>query len=82
MRATARLGVVINDLLRSRLTLAMVWLATRLFTRHRFARHDGPLSVRRAYSPDELRALATRAGLARLDVRRHPWLGRLVAVAE
>jgi ubiquinone/menaquinone biosynthesis C-methylase UbiE len=82
MRATARRGVVINDLLRSRLTLALVWLVTRLFTRHRFARHDGPLSVRRAYSPDELSALAARAGLARFDVRRHPWLGRIVAVAE
>jgi hypothetical protein len=82
MRATARLGVVINDLLRSRVTLALVWLVTRLFTRHRFARHDGPLSVRRAYSPDELRALAARAGLPRLDVRRHPCLGRIVAVAE
>lgn len=82
MRATARLGVVINDLLRNRLTLALVWLVTRLFTRHRFARHDGPLSVRRAYSPDELRALAARAGVPRLDVRRYPWLGRIVAVAE
>jgi ubiquinone/menaquinone biosynthesis C-methylase UbiE len=82
MRAAARLGVVINDLLRSRVTLALVWLVTRLFTRHPFARHDGPLSVRRAYSPDELRALATRAGLRRLSVRRYPWLGRIVAVAE
>jgi SAM-dependent methyltransferase len=82
MRAAARLGVVINDLLRSRITLALVWLATRLFARHRFARHDGPLSVRRAYSPDELRALAAQAGLRRIEVRRHPWLGRLVAVAE
>ncbi|MGH7309095.1 MAG: methyltransferase domain-containing protein [Candidatus Rokuibacteriota bacterium] len=82
MRATARRGVVINDLLRNRLTLAMVWLVTRLFTRHRFARHDGPLSVRRAYSPDELRVLAAQAGLPRFDVRCYPWLGRLVAVAE
>jgi len=82
MRAAARRGVVINDLLRSRITLALVWVVTRLFTRHRFARHDGPLSVRRAYSPDELRTLAARAGLGRLTVRRYPWLGRIVAVAE
>lgn len=82
MRAAARLGVVINDLLRSRVTLALVWLVTRLFTQHPFARHDGPLSVRRAYSPDELRALAERGGLRRLDVRRYPWLGRIVAVAK
>jgi hypothetical protein len=80
MRAAARLGVVVNDLLRTRLVLALVWLATRFVTRHRFARHDGPLSVRRAYSPAELRTLAAAAGLAPPVIRRHPWWGRLVAV--
>lgn len=80
MRAAARLGVVVNDLLRTRLVLALVWLATRVVTRHRFARHDGPLSVRRAYSPGELRSLAAAAGLAPPVIRRHPWWGRLVAV--
>jgi Methyltransferase domain len=80
MRAAARLGVVVNDLLRTRLVLALVWLATRVVTRHRFARHDGPLSVRRAYSPSELRSLAAAAGLAPPVIRRHPWWGRLVAV--
>jgi hypothetical protein len=80
MRTTARLGVVVNDLLRTRLALALVWLATRVFTRHPFARHDGPLSVRRAYSPAELRSLAAAAGLAPPVIRRHPWWGRLVAV--
>lgn len=81
MRRTARLGLVVNDLLRSRLGHALVWLATRLFARHPFSRHDGPLSVRRSYSADELRALAARAGLSRVSIRRHPWLARLVAVA-
>jgi ubiquinone/menaquinone biosynthesis C-methylase UbiE len=81
MSGAARLGVVINDLLRTRLTLFLVWLATRLVARHRFSRHDGPLSVRRAYSPDELRALAGKAGIAGLAVRAHPMVGRLVAVA-
>jgi ubiquinone/menaquinone biosynthesis C-methylase UbiE len=80
MRAAARLGVVVNDLSRTRLTLALVWLATRLVTRHRVARHDGPLSVRRAYAPDELRALAGQAGIARVAFRRYAWLGRIVAV--
>jgi ubiquinone/menaquinone biosynthesis C-methylase UbiE len=80
MRAVARRGVVVNDLLRTRLTLALVWLATRLFARHRFARHDGPLSVRRAYAPDEIGGLAEKAGLSRVDIHRYPWLGRLVAV--
>jgi ubiquinone/menaquinone biosynthesis C-methylase UbiE len=82
MRVAARRGVVVNDLLRTRATVALVWLATRLFARHRFARHDGPLSVRRAYAPDELRTLAEKAGIARLAIRRHGLLGRVVAVSE
>jgi ubiquinone/menaquinone biosynthesis C-methylase UbiE len=82
MRAAARRGVVVNDLLRTRVTVALVWLVTRLFTRHRFARHDGPLSVRRAYAPAELRTLAEKAGIARLAIRRHTLLGRLIAIAE
>jgi hypothetical protein len=81
MRAAARLGVVVNDLLRTRLGLALVWVATRLFVRHPFARHDGPLSVRRAYAPAELRALAGQAGIGRLEVRAYPLLGRLIAIA-
>jgi len=81
MRAAARRGVVVNDLLRSRLTLVLVTLVTRLFARHRFSRHDGPLSVRRAYSPRELTVLAGKAGIGRLVVRRHRLLGRVVAVA-
>ncbi len=82
MRAAARSGVVVNDLLRTRLALGLVWLVTRLFTRHAFARHDGPLSVRRAYSPDEIVVLAEKAGVGRPTIRRYPWLGRLVAVLE
>lgn len=81
MRAAARRGIVVNDLLRSPLTLAMVWLATRLFCRHRFSRNDGPLSVRRAYSPRELAALARRAGIGGLRIRRYPCIGRVLAVA-
>jgi ubiquinone/menaquinone biosynthesis C-methylase UbiE len=80
MSAVARFGVVVNDLLRRRLSLGLVWLATRLFRCHPISRHDGPLSVRRAYSRDELRALAERAGAARLTIREYPALGRLVAV--
>jgi len=82
MRAAARIGVVINDLLRTRLALSLVWLATRFFTRHPFARHDGPLSVRRAYSPDEITVLARKAGVSRPIIHRYPWLGRLVAIFE
>src|ERR1700675_1820497 len=81
-RAAARLGVIVNDLLRTPLSLLLVWIATRLVARQRISRHDGPLSVRRSYSPEELRALAGKAGIYRLRLERYPWLGRLLAVIE
>jgi SAM-dependent methyltransferase len=80
MRATARTAVIVNDLLRTRLSLVLVWLATRLLRCHPVTRHDGPLSVRRAYSPDELRRLAGRAGLPAPRITRYPALGRLLAI--
>ena len=59
----ARLGVVVNDLVRAR----HHWIGARvllpLMTRNRFTRHDGPLSVRRAYTRMELRALLAGAAL-------------------
>jgi hypothetical protein len=77
MRAAAPLAVV-NDLLRTRVSLALVWLATRLLRLHPVSRHDGPVSVRRAYSPDELAVLAEKAG-GRASIRRYPYLARVVA---
>jgi len=64
-----RLGFVVNDFRRGRLAWAAVWLATRAAGCGRMARHDGPLSVRRAYTREELSCLAARAGLA--DIRWH-----------
>ena len=80
MTAAARIAVVVNDLLRKRLSLGLVWLVTRLLRCHPISRHDGPLSVRRSYSRDELRSLAERAGARRLTIHEYPVLGRLLAV--
>jgi 2-polyprenyl-3-methyl-5-hydroxy-6-metoxy-1,4-benzoquinol methylase len=76
MAAASGLAVV-NDLLRTPLSLAAVWLTTRVLRLHPVSRHDGPLSVRRAYSAGELTALAARAGV-HARIRRYPWLARLV----
>lgn len=82
MRSVARTAVIVNDLLRTRLSLALVWIATRLLARHPISRHDGPLSVRRAYSPEELRELTERAGHPAPRVECYPWLGRVIAVID
>ncbi|MGH7333204.1 MAG: methyltransferase domain-containing protein [Candidatus Rokuibacteriota bacterium] len=82
MRAAAAVGVVVNDLLRTRLSWLLVVVATRIFARHAISRHDGPLSVRRAYAPDELRLLCAKAGWGHVSIRRFPLLSRVVAVTR
>ena len=76
--AAASSLVVVNDLLRTRAALALVWLTTRVLRLHPVSRHDGPLSVRRAYSAGELAGLAVRAGV-HARIRCYPFLARLVA---
>ena len=77
MTAAAPVAIV-NDLLRTPLTLVLVWLATRTLRLHPVSRHDGPVSVRRAWSVGQIAVLAEKAG-RRARIARHPWLGRLVA---
>jgi SAM-dependent methyltransferase len=77
----ARRAVVVIDLERN-------WLAERflpwtrlLFRWSPITLHDGPVSVRAAFTPEELAALARRAGLERIRVRRHPPWFRISLVA-
>jgi len=62
--------VLINDLIRSRLHLLLVYLGLPLF-RSRITWHDAPASVRRAYTCDEMRALLANAGARKVQVSRH-----------
>ena len=68
----ARVGFIVNDFRRGRLAWAAVWLATHLTGCGSMARHDGPLSVRRAYTAAELARLSTRAGLPDIRWQRAP----------
>ena len=63
MARVTRLGVVVNDLERSRLGWVGAWLLGHLLTGNRYTRHDAPLSVRRAYRASEMRELVRAAGL-------------------
>jgi 2-polyprenyl-3-methyl-5-hydroxy-6-metoxy-1,4-benzoquinol methylase len=60
LRRVTRIGFVIADLRRSALAYASVWALTRLTSRNRLTLNDGPLSVRRALTPGEMRAAALR----------------------
>jgi 2-polyprenyl-3-methyl-5-hydroxy-6-metoxy-1,4-benzoquinol methylase len=70
MAEAAGAAVLVNDLARSAAGFALAFLGTRLLTRSPVARMDGPRSVRGAYTPEEIRALAERAGLGGATVRR------------
>jgi ubiquinone/menaquinone biosynthesis C-methylase UbiE len=73
MNRLARHGFILNDLRRSRLGFVAAWIASRLTTRNRLTRNDAPLSVKRAFTPDELRHLLHQAGVDRAEVYRHLW---------
>ncbi|HEV2741223.1 MAG TPA: methyltransferase domain-containing protein [Candidatus Elarobacter sp.] len=72
LRRVARLSPVVCDLRRSPVAFAATWLWSRT-SRNRLTRHDAPLSVRRAYTPNEALALAREAGWRAPRVRREPF---------
>lgn len=69
MATAARYGVIVNDLIRSHLHYYGARFLLPLLTRNRLTRHDGPLSVLRAYRPGEIRAMAKAAGWQTAHVR-------------
>ncbi|GAC1428019.1 MAG: class I SAM-dependent methyltransferase [Candidatus Velthaea sp.] len=73
MRRVARVTPLVCDLLRSRTAYAAAYAWSRICTRNRLSRHDGPLSVRRAYTPPEAYEMAREAGWRAPRVRREPF---------
>ncbi len=69
----ARRAVVVNDIVRSWLGYVGAVLAVHLGSRNPLTRHDGPLSVRRAFTRAEMMALARRAGLCPTRWRSFLW---------
>lgn len=68
----ARHGFVVNDVVRSWDAYVGAWMDTRLSSRNRLARHDGPLSVLRSFTVAEFRAMIGAAGVRGVALRRHP----------
>jgi hypothetical protein len=80
MRRVARFGVVVNDLRRGVLPLLATAVSAAAFARSRVPHHDGLVSVRRAYTIEELDRLLADAGLA-VRWRSPPWMPRVVTAA-
>lgn len=74
-----RAGVLINDLRRNPLHLALVYAGLPLF-RSRITWHDAPASVRQAYTAEEMRTLLANTPAARVEITRH-YLFRMGVIA-
>ncbi len=75
-RAAAR-GILINDLVRGPIEFALAWIGCHVLTFSPIVRHDGPVSVRAAFTLPEVRRLASQAGLDHIQLTRH-WPGRFL----
>lgn len=72
-------AVIMGDLVRGRLPELAFAAIAPWFARNYLTRHDGALSIRRAYTPAELTLLAAHAGLFQARVHAHfPWRMTLV----
>lgn len=75
----ARQAVLINDLRRHVAHLVLTYAGLPLF-RSRLTRHDGPVSIRRAYTAEEMREMLSRTPAARVEITNH-YLYRMGVVA-
>lgn len=76
--SVARCGWFLNDLVREPTPCRLFGLLAGLMRWHRFVRHDGPVSFRRAFREEDWRRLLAEAHIPAADVRLTRWTpGRL-----
>ncbi len=78
MSRLSRRGFIINDVYRARGAWLLAWLLTHLTTTNRLTRHDGPASVLRAFTPREVKRIASLANVP-VKLHKHPFW-RMAAV--
>ncbi len=74
-------GFVINDLHRNPIAYYGVWLITRILNGSSLSKHDGPVSVIRAFKRRELEKLLHHAGLNDFSIR-WKWAFRYLVVVK
>ncbi|HVG19087.1 MAG TPA: methyltransferase domain-containing protein [Blastocatellia bacterium] len=76
----ARRAVIINDLVRNLIPYYFARLTGPVLATSFLTRNDGPVSVLRGFTADEMKSLAARAGLRHVEVKRvFPYRLSLVA---
>jgi ubiquinone/menaquinone biosynthesis C-methylase UbiE len=74
-----RTAVIINDVVRNPIHLALVYLSLPLYRSH-FTHHDAPASVRRAYTIEEMNEMLRQTTAVSVQIKRYP-LFRMGAIA-
>lgn len=72
MEQHARLGWYINDLHRSRRAAFWFRFLPILFGWHRFIANDGPVSLRRAFVPEDWQRMLAQANISTASIEQHP----------
>jgi ubiquinone/menaquinone biosynthesis C-methylase UbiE len=76
----ARRAVIVNDLVRNLIPYYFARLTGPVLATSFLTRYDGPVSVLRGFTPDEMKSLAEQAGLRNVEVKRvFPYRLSLVA---
>jgi len=81
MYRVARRAILVNDLARGRVAWWSARLLFEVIAHDPLTRHDGPLSVLRAYTVEEIETLAIAAGILRARARQRSMF-RLELIAE
>jgi SAM-dependent methyltransferase len=81
LKSYASVGFVINDLQRSSIAYYSVWFLTRLLNGSILSKHDGPISVLRAFTHDELEKLLHQSGIIEISIQWR-WAFRYLVVAK
>lgn len=81
LKCYTSVGFVINDLQRSPIAYYSVWFLTRLLNGSALSRHDGPISVLRAFKRDELETLLYKAGIQEFSIQWR-WVFRYLVIAK
>src|ERR1041384_2451111 len=71
MARVARRGIFVIDLERSPVAYFFYTSIGRLFLHNRLIREDGALSILKSWTPEEMKGLSRRAGLAQVEVDKH-----------
>ncbi|WEK55922.1 MAG: methyltransferase domain-containing protein [Candidatus Cohnella colombiensis] len=66
MLTHSRIGVVINDINRHWIAWIAVWMTTRLMSRNRYIRHDGPLSVAKGFRRADFHKISNKLGITNM----------------